>query len=57
MIQGAAKRQPRGADRPALPGLELGAGADVLAKELRQRSQQPAEIGAADLAGHAASTR
>ena len=44
------QRQPRGADRPALPGLELGSGAGVLAKELRQRAQQPAEVGAADLA-------
>ena len=53
MSHGARNSQARSVDRPALPGLELGAGSRVLTQELRQRPQQPAEVGAADLAREA----
>ena len=45
--------KPSRVDRPALAGLELGAGAGVLAEERRQGTEQPAEVAATDLAGHA----
>ena len=54
---GCRQRQPRRVDRPALTGLELGSGTGILAQEGRQRAQEPAEVTAADLAGHADATR
>ena len=44
-------REPGAVDRPGLAGLELGAGAGVVAQVAGQVAQQPPELAAADLAG------
>src|SRR5690606_40450320 len=42
--------EPRSPDGPALPRLELSAGAGVVPQELRERAQETAKVGAADVA-------
>ena len=49
--QGAATASRARVDRPALPRLELGPGAGVVAQVAGEVAQQPAEVAAAHLAG------